>query len=162
MTGGGLACMTGAALLCLQQAALADSSPCDPDSGLKQYIGSYDTDALLRDPRIDGPLRTLLGEQYSQLINNLDVRGSVDLVSGDLSLAGNAIHGGGLEEAVVCVSLFDGAVSAALYTQGKISVYSRDQDYSAQPLCIKDWITQVNSGHTDRRRIPDNTSMAPN
>ncbi len=164
MSGKALNCLIATALLYLQQGtiAFADDTSCTPEPGLKRYIGSYDSNLLLRDPRIDTPLRNLLGNQYSHLIDNLDVSGSVDLIAGDLSLTGNAIHGGGLEEAVVCVSLFDGAVSAAIFTRGMITVFSHNQDYPSQRQCIKDWVTQVNSGHADRLRMPDNLRMATN
>jgi hypothetical protein len=161
--GGKFAIGTGIALLLLQQgfSVSAVDDPCPPGPSLARFIGSYDSDALLRDPQVDGPLRALLGDQYTHLIENLDVRGRVDLIAPELSLPGNAVHGGGIEEAVLCVSLYDGTVSAAIFSQGEISVYSPRSDYTAQGLCIKDWITQVNSGHKDRLRQPDNVRMHP-
>lgn len=41
-------------------------------------------------------------------------------------------------------------VSAALLSNGAVTIYSANPDYGAQNLCIKDWITQVNSAHHDR------------
>lgn len=162
MPGGKFAIGTGLALLLLQQgfSVTATDDPCPPDPSLAQFIGSYDSDALLRDPRVDGPLRALLGDQYTHLIENLDVRGRVDLIAPELSLPGNAIHGGGIEEAVLCVSLQDGRVSAAIFSEGAVTVYSPRPDYLALGLCIKDWITQVNSGHWDRLRQPQNVRIS--
>jgi hypothetical protein len=101
----------------------------------------------------------LLGSEMNHFSRNLYVRGSVDLISGSLSLAGNAAYGGGAEEAVLCVSTYDNTVSAAIFTIGTITVYSEYPDYNSQSLCIKDWITHVSSGHRDhwwhRRTGPD-------
>jgi len=130
-------------------------------SRLQKYIGSYDTDALLEEPAIRTVLEQLLGAELGHFRSNLDVRGSVDLISGSLSLIGNAVHGGGLEEAVLCVAMYDGSISAAIFSEGFITIYSQRKDYDAQSLCIKDWITQVNSGHRDRFVAPANVRFAP-
>lgn len=125
----------------------------------RQYVGSYDTDALLREPLVSDELQRLLGAELPHFLANLNVRGSVDLVSGALSLSGNAVHYGGEEEAVLCVAAYDGAVSAAILSGGAISIYSSAPDYQSQNLCIKDWITQVNSGHRDRFAPPSNVKL---
>ncbi len=127
----------------------------------QKYAGSYDTDAFLNEPAVRTSLARLLGGQLQHLLDNLDVRGEVDLVSGSLSLSGNAAHSGGIEEAVVCVSTYDGSVSAAVFSNGIITVYAQHPDYVAQGLCIKDWITLVNSGHRDRSTQPANVRFAP-
>ena len=163
MPGGRVVVGTAITLLLMQQGVFLSAAepPCPTDPGLASYIGSRDSDALLRDPRIDGPLRELLGDAWPHLIDNLDVRGEVDLVSGHLSLVGNAVHGGGIEEAVLCVSLYDGSISAGIFSEETISVYSTRSDYVDLGLCIKDWITLVNSGHRDRLLQPANVLMAP-
>ncbi len=127
----------------------------------RRFAGSLDTDAFLREPSVRGELVALLGDELDHFVHNLDVRGEVDLVSGHLSLVGNAPHGGTEEEAVLCVAIYDRSVSAAILSKGAITVYARRPDYDAQPLCIKDWITQVNSGHRDRMTQPANVRMAP-
>ena len=50
----------------------------------------------------------------------------------------------------------DGAVNAAILSAGAIAVFTRIGDYASLPLCIKDWVTQVNSGHRDRFTRPPN------
>lgn len=127
---------------------------------LQKYIGSYDTDALLNEPAIQEKFNELLGADKDHLIRNLDVRGAVDLLSGSLSLVGNAVHGGGIEEAVLCVSIYDNTVNAAIFSEGRITIYSESPDYDSQSLCIKDWITQVNSLHQDRFKAPSNVQFA--
>jgi len=143
-------------------AATAHAEPPAPTGGelLRKYAGSDDTDALLREPAIRSELAPLLGSELEHFERNLFVRGSVDVVSGSLSLSGNAPHGGTEEEAVLCVATYGGAVSAAILSGGAITVYSRTPDYGAQTRCIKDWITQANSGHRDRFERPANVRLA--
>lgn len=162
----GLRCSSLLPTLCwlVSGPAWADCPQFIPDSPdipalVTRYAGSYDTDALLREPFVSGSLDTLLGPKKQHFMANLDVRGSVDLVSGVLSLAGNAVHHGGEEEAVLCLEPRNCAVSAALLSEGVITVYSSSPDYDGQNLCIKDWITQVNSAHRDRLWKPDNVQV---
>ena len=128
---------------------------------LQKYAGSDDTDALLNEPPVRHALRRLLGDELPHLELNLNVRGSVDLISGTLSLSGNAPHQGTEEEAVVCISGYNLEVSAAIFSKGNVTVYSRVPQYDYLPLCIKDWITLVNSSHQDRMTAPGNVRMAP-
>ena len=51
-------------------------------------------------------------------------------------------------------------VSAAIFSNGAVTAYSRGGGYDNLPICIKDWITQVNSGHKDRFEQPQNVRMA--
>lgn len=153
---GRLAALLATGALLAPAAGAADTA----GGELVHFVGSHDADALLGHARVAAPLRRLLGDAWPQLIANLAVRGAVDLVSGELSLAGNAVHGGGLEEAVLCVALRREALSAAIFSQGSITVYSSEAGYEAQGLCIKDWITLVNSGHVDRLRQPANVRMS--
>ena len=150
-------------LLCalLINPVLADTPVAADGYSLQQkYAGSADTDAFLNEPAIRASLEQLLGGQLQHFRENLDVRGEVDLRSGSLSLPGNAAHGESLEEAVLCVSTYDGSVSAAIFSKGVITVYSKLPDYDSLSLCIKDWITQVNSGHRDRFEAPANVRIA--
>jgi len=126
---------------------------------LFDYVGSYETDQLLADPRVAPLLRQLAGDQLEHLRHNLDVRGSVDLVSGWLKLAGNAPHGGTEEEAVVCINPEGTESQAAIFSKGKIMVLTKLTDYTNLTLCIKDWVTQVNSLHNDRLVQPSNVSV---
>jgi hypothetical protein len=127
---------------------------------LKEYAGSYDTDAFLRDPRIRPQMEQLLGGELEHLEWNLNVKGSVDLIGGWLSISGNAPHQGTEEEAIVCVSTYNLEVSAAILSKGTVTAYARGGTYDAVPLCVKDWITQVNSQHKDRFDQPQNVRMA--
>jgi hypothetical protein len=141
--------------------ALAQSPNADAAKQLlRQFAGSDDTDALLRHPKVRPQLQTLLGSELPHLITNLDVRGSVEVVGRDLSVSGNAPHRGTEEEAVVCISFYDLAVTAAIFSKGTITAYSRGKAYDSLPRCVTDWITQVNSGHGDRLNQPKNVRMA--
>jgi hypothetical protein len=127
----------------------------------RQFAGSDDTDAFLGHPGIRRQLERLLGPQLEHLQDNLNVRGSVDVIGGWLSVDGNAPHQGTLEEAVVCVSPYNLQVSAAILSQGSITAYTPGGTYDNLPRCVKDWITLANSGHKDRLEQPQNVSMAP-
>jgi hypothetical protein len=139
----------------------ADAPPKVDGQKLKrEFAGSADTDAFLRDPGLRAALVSLLGASMAHLESNLNVRAEVDLVGGQLRLSGNAPHAGTEEEAVLCVAVHDGAVNAAILSGGAITVFTKSADYASLPLCIKDWVTQVNSAHRDRFAKPANVHRA--
>jgi hypothetical protein len=147
----------------LLASCLALAQNADPNLGkqlLQQYAGSDDWNALYKHPKIFPQLQRLLGPNLSHLRGNLDVSGSVDVVGGDLSISGNAPHMGTEEEAVVCVSTYNLEVSAAIFSKGTITAYSRGKTYDNLSRCIKDWVTLVNSQHRDRMEQPKNVRLA--
>jgi hypothetical protein len=103
-------------------------------------------------------LQKLLGAELDHLFRNLNVRGAVDLDDETLSISGNAPHQGTEEEAIVCTTVLSikTIVEAGIFSKGAITVYSREKQYVNASICIKDWITQVNSGHKDRFVKPAN------
>jgi hypothetical protein len=127
---------------------------------LQEFAGSDDTDAFLQHSRIRPQLEQLLGSELAHLEENLNVRGSVDVVGGWLSVDGNAPHQGTEEEAVVCVSPYNLQVAAAIFSNGIITAYVRGGTYDNLPRCVKDWITLANSAHKDRLEQPRNVRMA--
>lgn len=137
----------------------ANEPPPANDDRLLRYAGSYETDQFLADPRVADPLRRVAGGDLAHLQHNLDVRGSIDLVSGWLTIAGNAPHAGTAEEAVVCIHPDGGSAHAAILSDGVITVMTTVDDYVSLPLCVKDWITLVNSRHVDRLTRPMNTRI---
>jgi len=149
------------ATLVLSGLALAQTpAPTPGQELLRQFAGSYDTDAFLGHPRIRPQLEQLLRAELEHLEWNLNVKGSVDLIGGWLAVNGNAPHQGTEEEAIVCVSTYNLEVGAAIYSKGTVTAYSRGGTYESLPLCVKDWITQVNSQHKDRFDQPQNVRMA--
>ena len=78
---------------------------------------------------------------------------------GVLSLSGNAPHGGTEEEAVVCVVPHGPVVQAAILSKGTVTAYSAGGTYDSLLICVKDWITQVNSQHVDRMQQPKNVRL---
>jgi hypothetical protein len=147
------------ALLLLLPMGAAAQAPTRPL--LKKYIGNPDTDALLKEPAVRSQLEAMLGKQLPTLIRNLNVKGEVELSNGALALSGNAAHKGGEEEAVVCIADQGPVpyVEAAIYSKGKVSVFTKSAQYDGVMLCVKDWITQVNSGHRDRMAQPKNVQL---
>lgn len=120
-------------------------------SHLKVYAGDYKSYEVLEDKKLKPILKKILGKEYQHFINNLDVIGSVDLVSGGIALEGNASHMGGEEMAKLDVNLYNGVVTAAILSNGKIDVYTDRKDYKKQnpdnymslPISIKDWIALI-------------------
>ena len=149
------------ALALLLSVPIATSAQAPTRLLLKKYIGNPDTDALLKEPTVRPQLEALLGKQLPKLIANLNVKGDIELVGGALTLNDNAAHKGGEEEAVVSIADQGPVpyVEAAIFSKGKVTVFSKSPQYEGLMICVKDWITQVNSGHRDRFTQPKNVQL---
>jgi hypothetical protein len=122
--------------------------------------GRDDSDGLLKEPAVSAELKRVVGNQLPKLIQNTNVRGAIAYDGGSLVVSGNAPHKGGEEEGVICVNPYSpGLVEAAIFSRGKITVFATAEKYEYLSLCVKDWITQVNSGHRDRMTQPKNVSV---
>jgi hypothetical protein len=139
-------------------ASTAHSDEAAQRAMIAKWAGSYNAEGLLKEPAIHGELHKLLEVELDHLLRNLNVRGGVDLSSETLSVSGNAPHQGTEEEAIVCITVLPSntIIEAAIFSKGAITVYSREKQYENASICIKDWITQVNSGHKDRFVKPAN------
>ena len=122
--------------------------------------GRDDSEGLLKEPAVRAELQRVVGNQLPKLMQNTNVRGSIAYDGGSLVVSGNAPHKGGEEEGVICVNPYSpGLVEAAIFSRGKIMVFAAAEKYEYLSLCLKDWITQVNSGHRDRTTQPKNVSV---
>ena len=122
--------------------------------------GRDDSDGLLKEPVVNAELKRVVGNQLPKLMQNTNVRGSIAYDGGSLVVSGNAPHKGGEEEGVICVNPYSpGLVEAAIFSRGKVTVFATAEKYEYLSLCVKDWITQVNSGHRDRTTQPKNVSV---
>lgn len=122
--------------------------------------GREDSDGLLKEPAVQAELKRVVGNQLPKLIQNINVRGAIAYDGGSLVISGNAPHKGGEEEGVVCVNPYSPSlVEAAIFSLGKIMVFATAEKYEYLTLCVKDWITQANSGHRDRTTQPKNVSV---
>lgn len=130
---------------------------------LAKYIatpGREDSDGLLKEPAVRAELQRVVGNQLPKLIQNINVRGTIAFDGGSLVISGNAPHKGGEEEGVICVNPHSPSlVEAAIFSRGKITVFATAEKYEYLTLCVKDWITQANSGHRDRTTQPKNVSV---
>ncbi|MEO8079162.1 MAG: hypothetical protein ABI641_01440, partial [Caldimonas sp.] len=106
-----------AAVLAFAMAAAAAAPPDPAQAMLARYGGSYDADALLKEPAVRTELARLLGGELKHLQRNLSVAGGIGIVGGVLSYDGNADHQGGQEEAVVCVAPPGSLVEAAILSR---------------------------------------------
>jgi hypothetical protein len=140
--------------------AIAQDAESTTRAMLAKWAGSYDTDALLREPKVRAELQKLLGAELQHLESNLNVSGAVEVISETLSISGNAPHQGTEEEAIVCILPYNMTVEAAILSQGVITVFTHATQYEYIDRCIKDWITLANSGHIDRMKPPANVRMA--
>jgi len=136
--------------------ALATFAAAQSTPPLRKYVGSPDYPALLKEPKVKAQLDALVGKALPKLMRNLNVTGEMGLVSGAIQISGNAPHGGGEEEGVICVAEHDGTTQAAILSKGRITVFAKEKNYEYLMTCTKDWITQVNSGHRDRFKQPRN------
>jgi len=114
---------------------------------------------LLREPSVRPALVRILGDRVPLLERNLELSNSVDVIAGSLAVSGIAPHHGGEDEAIVCIVTYDLSVHAAILSGRTIEVFTPSASYTNVPLCIKDWITQVNSGHRDRLGPPANVRI---
>ena len=152
-------CFLAAGLASAGQAAAQRGRSTAGPALVRKYADTDRGSLLLKEPAVHPELARLLGNELKHLLQNVDVTGSVDVVDGALAVSGNAPHKGTEEEGVVCVVTYDLSVHAAILSGGRITVYTRQKDYEFLPICIKDWITQVNSGHKDRVTQPKNVGM---
>ncbi len=118
-----------------------------------------DSEGLLKEPAVHAELQRLVGNQLSKLMQNINVRGSVAFDGGGFIISGNAPHKGTEEEGVVCVNPFGPVVEAGIFSRGKVTVFAAAEKYEYLTVCVKDWITQVNSGHRDRMTQPKNVQV---
>jgi hypothetical protein len=153
------AAMSMAGVLVTAEGAQADEAT--QRAMIAKWAGSYDTEGFLKEPAVRPELQTLLGAEMDHLLQNLIVKGGVDLSSETLSVIGNAPHRGTEEEAIVCVTVLPQhtIVEAAILSKGTVTVFTRAEKYEYSSICIKDWITLVNSGHADRFQQPSNVRV---
>ena len=121
--------------------------------------GKDDTDGLLKEPAVRAELQRVIGNQLPRLMQNLNVRGPVDVVGGALTISGNAPHQGGEEGAVICVNPWGPQVDAAIYSRGRVTLFSKAEKYEYAMLCVKDWITVANTQYRDRMYQPKNVQF---
>jgi len=121
--------------------------------------GWEDSDGLLREPAVRAELQRVVGTQLPKLMQNLNAHGPLAF-DGSFRISGNAPHKGAEEEGVVCVNPYaPSLVEAGIFSRGKITVFATAEKYEYLSVCVKDWITQVNSGHRDRMTQPKNVSF---
>lgn len=128
---------------------------------LQRYVASWDLDALLAEPPVAREFQALPAAAREQLLRNLSVRGTIDVYGGALSIMGNAPHRGGEDEALLCVEVLGGAVRlhAAILSGGRVTVHTRGEQYSYLPICVRDWVAVVSTGHHYRFRPPANLEL---
>lgn len=151
------AVLTGALLFAAKAGAIETCSGSLSD--LVAYAGSDETDQLLGDSRVSAALKKTLGPELEHLLQNLSVKGSVDLIGCQLVISGNANHKGGEENGIVSIDLYSGVVTAAILSGKGIAVFTGDKSYDALPISIKDWLAVVYTEFYFRLRQPANVKL---
>lgn len=134
---------------------------------LMKYIGTNYGDlpkTLDADPAVYDRLRRLPPAVLAHLHRNLEVRGPVDLVSCHLVVNGNAAHEGGMENAIVDVDLYSGEVTAALLSQGRITLYvsrgaNANAAYNTLPTSVRWWAAMAATGFEAADHAPPATEI---
>lgn len=134
---------------------------------LLHYAGSDRSSGgplLDQDPAVQAFVMRLPAAVRAHLQRNLDVRGPVDLISCHLVLAGNAVHRGRDEDAILDVALFSGAVTVAIHSGGHVSIYL-DHDPAtgggydtAVPQAVRNWAAAFAVGISVSEAPPAPTS----
>lgn len=136
-------------------------------SHFKNLAGDYKAYDILEDAKLKSILKKMLGKEFNHLVTNLDVMGPVDLIGGNIVLQGNASHKGNEEMALLDINLYSGVVCAAIYSKGKIEIFTDKQNYSKSdnnnymnvPISIKDWLAVIGSNLKYRMEKPGNVTF---
>ena len=127
---------------------------------LHKYIGSYETNAFMSEKAVSSKLQALVGKDLALVQRNLEVRGPIDLISCDLSVSGNAPHGGLDENAIVNFDLATGEIIVAVRSdssKGEITVYSSSAEFITLPFSVKLWVFYINGSlSSNRTYVPIN------
>lgn len=120
---------------------------------------------LDNDPAVLARLKRLPESVQAHLHRNLGVQGYVDLISCHLVLKGNAEHQGDIENAILDVNLYSGAVTVGLYSAGHTTIYL-DTDPTAGsgydgsvPPAVRTWASIVASGFRLIEQLPSNAQI---
>jgi len=144
----------GLVLLAMSTTATANPACHGKLAFLQAYAGSYESQELLSEPDVTRHLENLPVTVLKHLRKNLNVSGPVDLVSCHLVVTGNAVSGGGNEDAIIDIDLFSGAVVAGLHASIRTDVYAADPDYRHLPIAVRDWLAVVADRFLNRVHPP--------
>lgn len=107
---------------------------------LAQYAGTSDWFAVLDDPHVAAELSRLVGEDLAHLRENMLAGGTVGIRDDLIIINGNRPHEANVERAFVTVSMHDGAVQAAIYSNGRTTVYTDETNYAYLNPLFRMWI----------------------
>lgn len=126
------------ASLCLSLPAQAIDMKKGKLGHLSKFIGTDEVEKVVDDPEVRKSLTAVMpGSKIPELKNNLQVRGPIDFIDGNLVLNGNAPHAGDTDTASVWLSVYDGKARVVLQSRGKMTLYAKDGDYGYLPLSMR-------------------------
>jgi hypothetical protein len=110
---------------------------------LTRYIGTYRYDEVLADTDVSATLNRMMSpKEKSVLRENMQVMSPIAFSGTHLVLKGNKPHAGGSDEAVVAISLEDGALHAAVMHNGKVIQYKDKHNTESTPDAIHDFVQE--------------------
>lgn len=108
---------------------------------LSQYIGTYKIDSVLKDERVAAALKSQLGEEKVDVLeDNLFARGPIGFSDDCLLISGNASHSADLNSAFLAVCMYKGEVHTVLKDDGQISLFTAVEKYDYLPQQMKLWV----------------------
>ena len=122
---------------------------------LKVYVNTYNDEKIFNDKFVSKSLQKLLGKEKSHLLENLSVRGPIDMISGELVISGIAPHQGGSEEGIVSINIYSGEITAVIYSNKKFKIYTHQNKYDYLPRSIQNFLILS----TSNRNLPKNAIM---
>ena len=137
------------------------SAACSGKFASMAKLAGGEPSVLMRNPAVKSAMKQVLGTAQKQLKKSLKVHGWVDLIDCQLVVEGNARHGGGVRNAVLSFSLYDGSLSVGLMDHGRVTVFSSHSSeksfiYDYLPAYVRDWAYVAANGFRSRGSPPAN------
>lgn len=105
---------------------------------LSTLIGTEQVEKVLADPAVQKAISGVMATALiGKLKQNLQVRGAIDFIDGNLVLSGNAPHRGDTDTASVWIKIYDGTVRVVLQSDGKTTLYAKDDKYDYLPYMLR-------------------------
>jgi len=125
------------AALCLCLPAHADDKK-GKLGHLSKYIGTDEIERVIDDPAVRQSLAAVMpANEIATVKKNLQVRGTIDFIEGNLVMNGNAPHAGDTDTVSVWLSVYDGKARVALQSGGRMTLYAKDGDYKYLPMVLR-------------------------
>lgn len=146
-------------LLAFAAPVMAQDEPIDWKKGgkwsaLTEYIGTYDFDKVLADKDVKKELDKVLEGRDVDLKSQFAVHGPIGFENDCLLLRGNEQSKGDTNRAYMEVCTAQGNINLALYDNGKITVFTKLDDYQYLSEGMKQWVYMQSVSIADLEKKP--------